>query len=79
MPLAEVEVGKLAEVVWVSLVAGVGVTTVFSLVVYSGARAGEARREGRSGAATAFGVLAGLALLGFLAGVTIGVSIMLNK
>ncbi len=76
---AQVEVSKLFEVVWVSLLAGVGVTIVFSLVVYSGARAGEARREGHSGAATLFGLLAVVALLAFLVGVTIGVSIMLTK
>jgi hypothetical protein len=79
MPFAEVEVGKLAEVMWVSLLAGVGISAVFSLVVYSGARAGEARRAGRSGAATAFGVLAVLGLVAFLAGVIIGVTIMLHK
>jgi len=75
----QVEIGKLLDVIWVSLAAGVGITTVFSLVVYSGARAGEARREGHSSAATLFGVLAVLALLAFVAGVVIGVSIMLDK
>ena len=79
MPFAEVEVGKLAEVMWVSLLAGVGISTVFSLVVYSGARAGEARRAGQSGAATAFAVLAILGLIAFLAGVIVGVTIMLHK
>ena len=77
--LAAVEVGQLVEVVWVSLLAGVGVTTVFSLVVYSAARAGEARREKRGGEATAFGVLSVVALLAFVVGVVIGVGIMLNK
>jgi hypothetical protein len=79
MLLAEVEVGKLVEVMWVSLLAGVGISTVFSLVVYSGARAGEARRAGHSGAATAFAVLAVLGLLAFLGGVIVGVTIMLHK
>ena len=79
MPFAEVEVGKLVEVMWVSLLAGVGISVVFSLVVYSGARAGELRRAGHSGTASAFAVLSVLALLAFLAGVIVGVAILLNK
>jgi hypothetical protein len=79
MPFAEVEVGKLVEVMWVSLLAGVGISAVFSLVVYSGARAGEARRAGHTGAATGFAVLATLSLIAFLGGVIVGVTIMLHK
>ena len=79
MTLAEIDVGALVEVVWVSLLAGVGVTTVFSLVVYGGARAGEARRAQRSGEATAFLALSVVAFVLFLVGLVIGVGIMLNK
>ncbi len=77
--LAAVEVDKLLEVVWVSLVAGIGVTAVFSLVVYSGARAGEARRAQRSGEATLFFGLSVLCFAAFAIGVVYGVSIMLSK
>ena len=79
MTLGAIDVGALVEVVWVSLLAGIGVTTVFSFVVYGGARAGEARRAQRSGEATAFLVLSVLAFVLFLAGVIIGVGIMLQK
>jgi hypothetical protein len=79
MSFAEIDLGALFEVVWVSLLAGVGVTAMFSLVVYGGARAGEARRAQRSGEATAFFVLSTLAFVVFLVGVVLGVGIMLNK
>ena len=77
--MAVVEFSKIAEVVWVSLLAGIGVTTVYSLVILGAARSTEARRDGRGGAALGFGVLAGLALLGFAAGIVFGVQIILDK
>jgi uncharacterized PurR-regulated membrane protein YhhQ (DUF165 family) len=79
LPLAAVEAGLLLEVVWVSLVSGVVVTTLFSLVVRFGARSAEARRGGGSSAATLY---AGLALFSFLAFafvVVFGVQVMLTK
>jgi hypothetical protein len=79
VPLAAVEFHELVEVVWVSLVAGIGITTVFSVVVYGVARAGESQREGRSAAATGFYALAAVALLVFLGIVATGVGIMLQK
>jgi hypothetical protein len=79
MPFAAVDAGGLVEVVWVSLVAGVGVTLTFSLVVLGSARYAAARREGRSGVALAYGGLAALALIVFVAGVVFGVQIMLSK
>ena len=74
-----VQVSDLLEVVWVSLVAGVGITLTFSLVVLGGARYATARREGRSGEAAVYGGLATIALLVFIAGVVFGVNIMLSK
>ena len=77
--LAAVKLGDLAEVVWVSLVAGVGITAVFSLVVYTSARASEARREQRSGVATIFAGISLVCLAAFLVAVVLGVTIMLSK
>jgi hypothetical protein len=77
--LAAVDVGGLVEVVWVSLLAGVGVTLTFSLVVLGSGRSAEARRTGRSSAATAYAGLAALAFLVFVAGVVFGVNVMLSK
>jgi hypothetical protein len=79
MVFAEIEFGKLLEVVWVSLVAGVGVTAVFSLVIFGGAQAAEARRSGRGGAATGYGALAAVSLLIVAAGVAFALSTILHK
>ena len=76
---ADIDWGALFEVIWVSLVAGIGVTAVYSLVIYSSGRASDARRDGNGGAAAIFGGLAILSFVLFMAGVIIGVTIMLNK
>ena len=77
--LAAVHVGDLLEVVWVSLLAGVGVTLTFSLVVLGSARSAEARRTGHAAAAIGYATLAGLAFLVFAVGLVVGVNIMLAK
>jgi hypothetical protein len=77
--LAAVDVDGLVEVVWVSILAGVGITTIFSLVLLGGARSADARRSGRTHAATLYGALAALAFAVFAAGVIFGVNIMLSK
>jgi hypothetical protein len=71
--------GTLLQVVWVSLLAGVGVTAVFSLVILASARATEHGRAGRGSAALAFGALAVLAFVVFAAGIALGVREMLAK
>ena len=77
--LAAVNVGDLVEVVWVSVLAGVGVTLTFSLVVLGSGRSAEARRTGRDVAAIGYATLAGVAFLVFVAGLVAGVNIMLAK
>ena len=77
--LAAVNVGDLVEVVWVSVLAGVGVTLTFSLVVLGSGRSEQARRTGHDGAAIAYATLAGVAFLVFVAGLVAGVNIMLAK
>ncbi len=74
-----VDTHALWQVVWVSLLASVGVTTLFSLVIVAGARADDARRAERDGPAMAYGILAVLMLLIFLGGVILGVQVMLSK
>jgi hypothetical protein len=71
--------GLLGQVIWVSLVAGLAVCALFSLIILTSARASEARRDGRSGAAAALAVLATGAFLLFAAGVVIGVQVMLTR
>jgi hypothetical protein len=77
--LAAVDTAGLVEVLWVSLLAGVGVTLTFSLIVRGGASSASARRAGRDGAALAYAALTAVAVAVFVAGVVLGVNIMLAK
>ena len=74
-----VDAHLLWQVAWVSLLAGVGVSALYSLVILGSARASEARRRGREGAAMAYSALAVLAFLLFAGGVVFGVKVMLAK
>jgi hypothetical protein len=53
-----VDVKALLKVVWVSLVAGVGVIAAFSLVVLGATRADDLRRRDRPAPALLYGALA---------------------
>ena len=77
--LAAIDIGQLLEVVWVSVLAGVGITTAYSLVVLGSARSLQARRSGQSGAAMAYAGLAVLMFCLFAAAVAYGVHVMLAK
>jgi hypothetical protein len=77
--LAAVDFHALGQVIWVSFAAGVGVTVLYSLVVFGAGKAGEARRKGESGEAAAYSALAICAMLVFAAAVVFAVSVMLNK
>ena len=76
---AAIDGAGLLEVVWVSLLAGIGVTLMFSLVVLGSGRSERSRRSGHGSAATVYGALAVLAFAVFLAGVVFGVNVMLSK
>ena len=77
--VAAIDVGRLVEVVWVSLLSGVGITTAYALIVLGSARWLQARRAGQAGAAAAYGTLAALMLCLFAAAVVYGVHVMLTK
>ena len=79
MTVFAVDGGLLLQVVWVSLLAGVGISVLFSLVILGSAKAGDARRAGRGGAAAAFLALAVIALVVFAVGVGLGVQTMYQK
>ena len=74
-----VDTGALLNVIWVSLVAGVGLSFVFSVTIAGAARASSHRREGRSTAAMAWSIVAGLCALVCVAAVIAGVTVMLHK
>lgn len=77
--LAIVEVQALLEVVAAALVAGVGLTLLFSLVIYCATRAAELRRAGAGVGAWALGTLATAGTLACLAGVAAGILVMMEK
>jgi|1186.fasta_scaffold925105_2 hypothetical protein len=76
--LAVIEWGKVGEVIWVSAVAGIGATALFSLIVYSGSRSAECRRTG-NGNGTLYGAISVVSLVVFLAVVIIGLTVALKK
>ena len=75
---AILDAAALLEVVWVSLVAGIGVSAVFSLALLGGTRTGEARRAGAGTAAAGYAALAVLAGLVLVVGVAFGVSVLIG-
>ncbi len=80
-PLAAklVDWGQLLNVVEAALLAGVGITAVFALVIYGSTRAGDLRRRAQPVAAGLNAALAVVSLAGVLAAVAFAVSVMLDK
>ena len=70
MTVFAVESHLLIEVVWVSFLACIGISVLFSLVIVGAARAGDARKAGHSLAAAPWFLLAVVLLVGFLVGGT---------
>ena len=77
--IGAIDAAHLLEVVWVSLLAGVGITAAYSFVVLGTARSAEARRAGHSRAAMGYAALAAVMLCVFAGAVAYGVHIMLSK
>jgi hypothetical protein len=69
----------LWQVVWVSFLAGVGISALFSFVIVGAARADEARRAGRGSVALGYAAFAVLAFALFAVGVVLGVQTMVDK
>ena len=74
-----VETKELVETVIASLVAGVGVTAVFSVAIWGGARFVDFSRDGRPVAAAAAVAVGVLALATTLAAVVFGIVVMTSK
>lgn len=74
-----VETKQLLETVVASLVAGVGITVVFSVAIWGAARFADLSRNERPVAAGAAATLAGLAVLATLTAVVFGIVIMSSK
>ena len=74
-----VDGGALVDVLWISLLAGIGVTGIFAVAIFGSTRAVDASRNGRPAAATLFGALALVALAGVTASVVFGIVVMTQK
>lgn len=74
-----VETRDLLETVIASLIAGVGVTVVFSVAIWATARFADLSRKERPVAAGAAAALAALAGLATLASVVYGIVVMASK
>lgn len=74
-----VETKELAQTIAASLIAGVGVTFIFSIGVWGVARFADLSRSERPLAAGAAAVLAALALLATAAAVAVGIIVMTKK
>jgi hypothetical protein len=73
------DVGQLGRVVEAALIAGIGVSLAFSLVIRGAVRATECRHQARPVAASAYALLATVALIAVLAAIGFGVTVMLSK
>ena len=73
---AVVEWGDLGKVVVASLVAGVGVTTVFSLALHGAVRFVDSRRDGRPLEAWGYATLTTVALLACVTALVLGIVVM---
>lgn len=79
-PVAEIIDGEaLLSVVVAALVAGVGLTLMFSIALASASRAAELRRGGRRVGAAALGAVAVAGVLACLALVGFGLQVMISK
>lgn len=79
MPVALVEVEALLEVVVASLIAGVGVTALFSMVIYFATRASELRQAEAPVLAFILGTISVVGLVACLAVVAVGIQVMAQK
>ena len=74
-----VETKDLLETVAASLIAGIGVTAAFSIVIFGITRSADAARDERPALATAAGALAAFAGLIVVAAIVFGIVVMTQK
>lgn len=74
-----VDWGALLEVVWTSLLGGIGVTAIFAVAILGGTRAMDRRQDGNAAAAGVYGVLTAVALAAVAVAVVLGILVMTQK
>ena len=76
---AVVDVKELWQTVAAAMIAGIGITATFSLVIFATARYSEAARSGNGMAAGLAGALAIVALVVTAAAIVLGIIVMTTK
>ena len=79
MILAAVDWGKLVELVWAAVRAGLTTSTLFATFIVGATRATDLRRAGRPAAATALYAMSVVSALACVAGIAFGLTIILSK
>ncbi len=74
-----VDWGTLGKVVLYALAGGIGLTLAFSLALHGAVRSGDRRRHGGAAGRAAYGVLAAVGGAVCVAGVVLGLQVMLDK
>jgi|GraSoiStandDraft_4_1057263.scaffolds.fasta_scaffold671981_2 hypothetical protein len=74
-----IETKALLDTVIASLVAGIGVTAVFAILVFGVTRSAEMARDERPAAATAAGTLAVVSFLIVAGAIVLGIVVMVQK
>lgn len=77
--IAAIDWGALGEAAWVSVVIGLGVLLIATVAVTASLRSQDARAIGQGSAATAFGAVTVVCVIGLVAAVVIGIYIMTDK
>lgn len=77
--IGAVDSDALLELVWAAPLAALIVTLAWGLVVFGTARAGEARRDGRTASAALHLVMAGAGAMLFVAAIVVGLIITATK
>jgi hypothetical protein len=77
--LAVVDGDALLEVVWSSVLGGLGVTAVYGVAIFGATRAVDASRGGRGIEAAIMGVLCAIALAVVAAAIVFGILVMTDK
>ena len=77
--IAAVDSDALLELVWAAPLAALIVTIAWGLVVFGTARAGEARRDGRTASAALHLAMAGAGAMLFVAAIVVGLIIIATK
>jgi hypothetical protein len=78
-PLAAVDWDALLQVVWVSILTGIGVTAVFAIAIYGATRAVDLSRDGRVAEAGLFAAVSIAALIAVGAAVVFAIVVMTDK